>query len=281
MTNLLNNSNKQQRINLSILSKTIIITGASSGIGLALAEYFGKKGNKVYGLSRKTTDSEYFASVSADITDKQQIENAVSDILKTETKIDLLINNAGMGMVGAVEDSGKEDITKLFELNLIGAVRMMSAVLPAMRKQNFGRIINISSIGSEMGLPFRGFYSASKSALDKVTEAVRYEVFSWNIEVCSLHLGDIKTNIAEHRMRTKVSEPYKKVFDRVHHLMNTHVDKGIDPSEVAEYIDNLLRKRKWKAHYYFGKFGQKVGVPLKWILPQNLYEKLMKRYNGM
>lgn len=132
-----------------------------------------------------------------------------------------------------------------------------------------------------MGLPFRGFYSASKSALDKVTEAIRYEVFQWNIEVCSLHLGDIKTNITENRVRSQVSEPYTVIFEKVYSVMNSHVNEGTEPEKVAEYIENLISKKKWKAHYYFGKFEQKIGVPLKWLLPQNFFEKLMKKYNQM
>ena len=260
---------------------TIIITGTSTGIGFALAEYFGKKGHQVYGLSRKNTKSDFFKTIPTDITNHSQVENAISEILKIEKRIDLLINNAGMGMVGAVEDSKKEEILKLFNLNLVGAVQMMTGVLPKMREQKSGKIINISSIGSEMGLPFRGFYSASKSALDKVTEAIRYEVSPWKIEVCTLHLGDIKTKIAENRVKTEVSEPYKKTFEKVYALMNSHVDDGIEPVEVAEYIEKLLGKKTWKAHYYFGKFGQKIGVPLKWILPQNFYENLMKKYNKM
>lgn len=260
---------------------TIIITGTSTGIGFALAEYFGKKGHQVYGLSRKNTESDFFKTIPTDITNHSQVENAISEILKKEKRIDLLINNAGMGMVGAVEDSKKEEILKLFNLNLVGAVQMMTGVLPKMREQKSGKIINISSIGSEMGLPFRGFYSASKSALDKVTEAIRYEVSPWKIEVCTLHLGDIKTKIAENRVKTEVSEPYKKTFEKVYALMNSHVDDGSEPVEVAEYIEKLLGKKTWKAHYYFGKFGQKIGVPLKWILPQNFYENLMKKYNKM
>lgn len=261
--------------------KTIIITGTSSGIGFVLAEYLGEKGHKVFGLSRKFTESQFFTSIPTDITDNNAVQNAISEVLKTQPKIDILINNAGMGMVGSVEDSSKEDILKLFNLNLVGAVQMMTAVMPIMRQHKFGQIINVSSIGSEMGLPFRGFYSASKSALDKVTEAMRYEVYPWNIEVCTLHLGDIKTNIAENRVRTKVSESYKNVFEKVYALMNSHVGDGTEPQEVAEYIDKLLEKKKWKAHYYFGKFGQKIGVPLKWILPQNTYENLMKKYNNL
>lgn len=259
----------------------IIITGSSTGIGFALAEFFAKRGNKVYGLSRKDPQSPHFTTILTDITDKLQLDAAVAQILSKEKQIDVLINNAGMGMVGAVEDSKKEDILKLFNLNLVGAVQMMSAVLPQMREQKRGKIINISSIGSEMGLPFRGFYSASKSALDKVTEAIRYEVAPWKIDVCSLHLGDIKTKIAENRVQTAVSDPYRETFEKVHSLMNSHVDDGTEPQAVAVYIDRLLARNIWKAHYYFGKFGQKIGVPLKWILPQNLYEKLMTKYNKL
>lgn len=263
------------------MGKVIIITGSSSGIGLCLAEYFGKKGDKVYGLSRKMVQSEYFTTIPTDITDNEQVKNAVRQILDKENRVDVLINNAGMGMVGAVEDSDKEEIIKLFNLNLVGAVQMMSAVMPKMREQGKGMIINVSSIGSEMGLPFRGFYSASKSALDKVVEAMRYEVSPWNVEVCTLHLGDIKTNIAENRIKTEVSAPYKTIFEKVYALMNAHVDSGTEPIEVAEYVEKLLGKKKWKSHYYFGKLGQKIGVPLKWILPQNFYESLMKKYNGL
>lgn len=263
------------------MSKVIIITGSSAGIGLCLAEYFGKKGYKVYGLSRKIVHSEYFTTISTDVTDNEQVKNAIHQILEKENRIDILINNAGMGMVGAVEDTNKEEITRLFNLNLVGAVQMMSAVMPTMRNNRNGQIINISSIGSEMGLPFRGFYSASKSALDKVVEAMRYEVGGWNVQVCTLHLGDIKTKIAENRIKTNVSEPYKVIFEKVYALMNAHVDAGTEPMEVAQYIEKLLIKKRWKAHYYFGKLGQKIGVPLKWILPQHFYEFLMKKYNRL
>lgn len=266
---------------MSFKSKTFIITGSSSGIGFALAEYFGRQGHRVWGLSRKNADSPYFKTIPTDITHREQVKAAILEILKTESHIDVLINNAGMGMVGPVEDTTQEDIWKLFNLNLIGAVHTLSAVMPHMRNNKAGKIINVSSIGSEMGLPFRGFYSASKAALDKVTEAMRYEVYSWNVEVCSLHLGDIKTKIAENRVQTQVSEPYKKVFDHVHQVMNSHVDAGTAPLDVAIYIEKLLAKKSWKAHYYFGKFGQKIGVPLKWMLPQNVFENLMKKYNKL
>ena len=260
---------------------TIIITGTSAGIGFTLAEYLGEKGHTVFGLSRKNIESKYFKTIPTDITDNDQIKAAIAKILASENKIDVLINNAGMGMVGPVEDSSQQDILKLFNLNLVGTVQMMTAVLPAMRHQKSGKIINVSSIGSEMGLPFRGFYSASKSAVDKVTEAIRYEVSPWNIKVCALHLGDIKTNIAENRVKTKVSAPYEQTFDKVYSLMNSHVNDGADPLEVANYVEKLLHRKIWKAHFYYAKLGQRIGVPLKWLLPQNFYESLMRKYNKL
>lgn len=260
---------------------TIVITGTSSGIGLALAEFFGKKGHAVYGLSRKQTQSPYFTSLAVDITDGEQIQSALGTVLSREPRIDVLINNAGMGMVGAVEDASASEIERLFRLNVTGAVQMMSAVLPQMRQQRQGKIINISSIGSEMGLPFRGFYSASKAALDKITEALRYEVYPWNIEACTLHLGDIKTNIAENRVKSMVSAPYEKVFGKVYALMNAHVDEGTPPMAVAAFIEQLLAQKKWKPHYYFGKLGQRLGITLKKLLPQTVFEMLMKRYNKL
>jgi len=188
----------------------IVITGTSKGIGLALANKLSSKGHTVYGFSRNIVNNSNFTSVSVDITDRKQISDAVKSIIQKEKKIDVLVNNAGMGIVGSVEDTKKEEIHRLFNLNFVGCVEIISEILPYMRKYKSGKIINISSIGSEMGLPFRGFYSASKAALDKVTEALRYEIRKWNIQATSVHLGDIKTNIADSRIHTRVSKHYEK-----------------------------------------------------------------------
>lgn len=261
--------------------QTVIITGASAGIGLAVAETLGRHGYRVYGFSRRQASSAHFTSLPVDITVADEVQRAVAQVLAEAGRIDVLINNAGRGMVGAVEDAATAEIRTLMDLNLIAPVEMMRAVLPVMRQQGKGKIINVSSIGSEMGLPFRGFYSASKSALDKITEAMRYEVSQWNIDVCVLHLGDIRTGIADSRVKSAVSPPYQSIFDKVYGLMNAHVDDGTPPEDVANYVEGLLNKPSWKAHYYFGKFGQKIGVPLKWLLPQSLYENLMRKYNGL
>jgi len=257
----------------------IVITGTSKGIGYSLANKLSERGYTVYGFSRSTVENTNFKSISVDITDIEQISSAVKSVIQKEGKIDVLINNAGMGIAGAVEDTSKEEIHNLFDLNLIGSVNMISEILPHMRKNKHGKIINISSIGSEMGLPFRGFYSASKAALDKVTEALRYEIRRWNIQATSIHLGDIKTNIANSRIQTKVSDHYKHTFNTVYQLMNLHVNKGINPEKVSNFIDKLLQKKRLRAHYYFGRFMQKISISLKFLLPSMLFEKLMLIYS--
>ena len=136
---------------------TIIITGTSTGIGFALAEYFGEKGHKVFGLSRKNVESQYFTTIPTDITDNAQVQAAISEILKTESRIDVLINNAGMGMVGAVEDSTKEDILKLFNLNLVGAVQMMSAVMPKCVNKNLEKLLTFRVLVQKWDFRFVDF----------------------------------------------------------------------------------------------------------------------------
>lgn len=261
--------------------KVVIITGSSMGIGLMMGNLLHRMGHRVYGLSRSTPEGAAFLTIPTDLTRAEDRTWAITQILQAEGRIDVLINNAGRGIVGPAEDTQATDIEAVFSLNFIAATQMMNAVLPAMRAQSSGQILNISSLGSVMGLPFRGYYSASKSALDRVTEAMRYEVRPWGIQIATLHLGDIQTNIAAGRVETPVSEPYRQLFRKVYELMNAHVERGTPPEAVADFTAKLLTRKTWKAHYYFGKTSQKIGVPLKWLLPQNFYESLMRKYNGM
>lgn len=259
----------------------VVITGASSGIGLAIAEYLSSKNYIVYGLSRKIPSTNTFKSLACDVTNLEEVNSSINQIISIEGKIDVLINNAGKGMVGSVEDATEEEILSLFSLNLIGCVNTLKAVMPQYRKQKTGKIINVSSIGSIMGLPFRGYYSASKSALDRITESMRYEISGFGTQACVLHLGDIQSDIAQNRINTKVSAPYTTTFDKVYASINAHVDDGVPASEVGPYIEKLILKPKLKAHYYFGKGNQKLSVLLKKILPQNIFENIIKKYSHL
>lgn len=259
----------------------ILITGSSQGIGLYTARHLQACGHRVLGLSRKEAKGEIFEQISCDITSEQSLKTAFIQMKKINFIPNVLINNAGIGMTGSFEFSKKEDLEKLFALNLFAAVRVSQLVLPFMRENNGGKILHISSIGSEMGLPFRGFYSASKAALDRSVEALRYELLPWEIQTACLHLGDIQTNIADSRLGQEINTPYQNTYESLHHKMNVHVQQGCSPQEVAYYIEGLLNKNKWRAHFYFGKMEQKIAPFLKSLLPQTIFENLMRWYNGL
>ena len=184
-------------------------------------------------------------------------------------------------MVGSVEDTTKEDIHKLFDLNLVGPIQMISAVMPYMREKRFGKLSMFPVLAVKWD-----YLSEVSIRLPNLpwTKLQKHYVMRLKLE-CSGYVTAFrryKTNIAESRIKTKVSEAYKTVFNKIYELMNAHVDEGTEPSEVAAYVVNLLDKKKLEsAHYYFGKFGQKDRVPLKWILPQNFYENLMRKYSKM
>jgi len=266
------------------MAKVVLITGASSGIGKVTAEYLLQKGYKVYGTSRNPKPARFnFPIIQLDVTEISSIENAIQYLLKKEGKIDVLVNNAGIGITGPIEETPSEEIRKAFETNFFGAIEVMKSVIPPMRKQNSGLIINITSIAGYTGLPFRGIYSACKSALEIVTESIRMEVKEFGIKVTNIAPGDIATNIVEGRYHTPIfnDSPYKEVYQRNLDLMNSHVSEGTDPIEMAIAIEKVIGKSDPRIHYKFGNFMQKFSIVLKRILPDRVYEKLIMNYYKM
>ncbi len=263
------------------MTQIVVITGSSSGIGFSIAQRLSENGHRVYGLSRSIPEGGHFTTITTDVNERKSLEESIRKIIEKEKRIDVLINNAGRGMVGAVEDATDEEVHELFQLNVLGVIHGIQSVMPYFRNQQKGTIINISSIGSVMGLPFRGYYSASKAAVDKLTEALRYEVNEFGVTACVLHLGDIATNIAQNRIKTAVSKPYESTFNKVYESMNTHVNQGTPAEEVSKFVEQLMGKNKLKAHYYLGKPAQKLSVSLKKFLPQNAFEALIKKYSDL
>jgi short-subunit dehydrogenase len=264
------------------MSKVILITGGSSGIGKSVGEFLTHKGFVVYGTSRnpKNIENHPFKLVALDVNNIETIEKAVAEVIKNEGKLDVLVNNAGMGITGPIEETPTNEMRKVFDTNLFGAIDVMKAVLPQMRKQQSGLIINVTSIAGYMGLPFRGIYSATKGALEIVTEAIRMEVKTFGIEVTNVAPGDFATNIASGRYHTPVFEnsPYKKAYQENLNLMDAHVDSGGDPIEMAKAIYKVINTSKPKVHYQVGDFMQKFSIVLKKILPDTVYEKLLMNH---
>ena len=263
-------------------SKVILITGASSGIGKSIASFLSKKGFKVYGTSRnpKNIEQVNFELIALDVLKVDTINSTVNYILKKEGRLDILINNAGMGITGPIEDTSTEEMKKVFDTNFFGPIEVMKAVLPTMRKQTSGLIINVTSIAGYMGLPFRGIYSSTKGALEIVTEATSMEVKSFNIDVVNVAPGDFATNIASGRYHTPVfdNSAYKKKYQENLELMDSHVNSGMDSIEMAKVVYKIINTKKPKLHYKVGDFMQKFSIVLKRILPDRIYEKLLMNH---
>jgi NAD(P)-dependent dehydrogenase (short-subunit alcohol dehydrogenase family) len=264
------------------MSKIVLVTGASSGIGKAIAVFLSEKGMKVYGTSRKPKESHNlpFTFVALDVLNPDSIKKAIDFIVEKESKIDVLINNAGMWITGPIEDTPTDEMRKVFDTNLFGAIDVMKAVLPQMRKQKSGKIINVTSIAGYMGLPFRGIYSATKGALELVTEATRMEVKNFGIDIVNIAPGDFATNIAAGRYHTPVFQKsaYKKVYQENLALMDAHVDSGMNPNEMAKKVFKVINTKNPNVHYKVGGFMEKFSIVLKRVLPDKMYEKLLMNH---
>lgn len=262
------------------MKKVVLITGGSSGIGKAVGIYLTQRGYTVYGTTRsksKYPDFNHFPLLELNVTDSQTIKNAVTELLSKEQQIDVLINNAGVGITGPVEEIPDTEIVKHFETNLFGAIKTMKAVLPQMRKQKSGLIINVTSIAGYMGLPYRGIYSASKAALEITTEAIRMEVKKFGIKVANLAPGDFATNIAGGRYHAPVikGSDYEEGYQKTLNLIDEHVDSGDDPAIVGQLIEKIIETPNPKIHYKIGAFLQKFSIFLKHILPDKTFEKML------
>lgn len=261
-------------------SKVVLITGGSSGIGKSIAIYLKTKGFIVYGTTRNLNNySEFqeFQLLEMDVTKPQTIHDAVAKIVEKEGRLDVLINNAGIGITGAIEETPHIEITKAFDTNFHGAIHMIKEVLPQMRKQHSGLIINITSIAGYMGLPFRGIYSATKGALQLTTEALRMETKNFGVHIANIAPGDFATNIAAGRFHAEISEdsPYKTPYKNTLDLINEGVSQGGDPILVAKTVLKVIQTKNPKGHYRVGTFIQKFSIRLKSLLPDKVYEKLL------
>lgn len=266
------------------MSKVVLITGASSGIGATVAQYLVLKGFKVYGTSRNPKEKVYSGvrMIALDVTKPETITSAIATILTNEGRIDYLINNAGMGITGPLEETPDDETRKVFETNFFGALEVIKAVLPTMREQRDGMIINITSIAGYMGLPYRGLYSATKGALGIVTEAYRMELREFNVKMTTVAPGDFATNIAAGRYHAPILEdsPYKDNYGSTLALMDEHVEAGMDTMVMAKVIHKIMNTKKPKVHYRVGYFMQRFSIFLKRALPDTWYEKLLlNHYN--
>ena len=258
----------------------VLITGGSSGLGKATGRFLTAKGYRVYGTARnpdKYPGFDAFPLLAMDVREPESVQAAVAELIRREGRIDILINNAGVGITGPLEETPHQASLEALETNFHGPLRLMAAAVPHMRAQGNGFIINISSIAGYMGLPFRGIYSASKSALLVASEAYRMELRPFGIRLCTLSPGDYATNIASGRYHhpDRQDSPYTTTYGASLKLMNSHVKTGGDPDEVAHKIYRILQKAKPRVHYTVGSPMQRMSLFLKRMLPDKMYERLL------
>ena len=266
--------------------KVVLITGASSGIGKSTAMLLAENNFNVYGTSRKVndTDSYPYPMVVMDVRDDVSVQDAISSIIDKEKRIDVLINNAGMGVAGFIENSTIQHAKEQFETNFFGVFRVCKAVLPHMQKRSIGKIINISSLGGLFGLPLQGLYSASKFAVEGFTQSLRMELIGSGIRVISVNPGDVKTHFTHNRIKTDeasstidTNSNSKKVLS----VIENDEMNGLNPDRVAKLIHRIINKKRPRARYLVGKFPQPL-VPLcKKLLPAHTFEKLISSYYGV
>lgn len=264
------------------MSKVVLITGGSSGIGKSIGEFLHQKGFIVYGTSRNPEKvlNSIFPLVALDVRDVESIHLAVAQIIQSTGRLDVVINNAGVGITGPLEEIPMEEIKNNFDTNFFGPIALMKAVLPQMRQQKSGLIVNITSIAGYMGLPYRSVYSASKGALELITEALRMEVKSFGIQITNVAPGDFATNIAAGRFHAPIIQgsDYERAYGSILKTMDEHVDSGSNPNEMAEAVFQIIQDKNPRIHYKVGAFMQKFSIVLKRILPDTVYEKMLMNH---
>lgn len=264
------------------MNKVVLITGGSSGIGKSVGEFLHQKGFIVYGTSRnpESVENSFFPLVALDVRNVESIKSAVNEVIVKSGRLDIVINNAGVGITGPLEEIPAEEIKNNFETNLFGPIEVMKAVLPQMRTQKSGLIINVTSIAGYMGLPYRSVYSASKGALELITEALRMETKSFGIQITNVAPGDFATNIAAGRYHAPLvkGSAYEIPYGNTLKTMDEHVDSGSNPNDMALAIYAIIQTPNPNVHYKVGAFMQKFSIVLKRVLPDKMYEKLLMNH---
>jgi short-subunit dehydrogenase len=263
--------------------KVILITGTSAGMGKDFARELAKEGHIVYGAARrveKMKDLQQFGVkiLEMDVTDDASMTKSVQSILKNEGRLDVLINNAGFGSYGAIEDVNMDDARYQLEVNVFGAARLMQLVIPNMRENHYGRIINISSIGGKLALPFGGWYHASKFALEALSDSVRNEVEKFGIDVVVIEPGGVKSEWSTIAMDSLAERSggtvYGDTVNTLTNMMKERSGKNAEPKVITDLVKEAINSKKPKTRYS-GGYMAAVALFMRWLLPDRRFDKIL------
>ncbi len=267
--------------------KVALITGASSGIGRETAFDLQNRGFIVYGAARrvdrmKDLQARGIHVLELDITNEESMVNAVNTIIEKQGRIDVLINNAGYGSYGAVEDVDIQEAKNQFEVNIFGLARMVQLVLPSMRAHHYGKIVNISSMAGRVWTPFGAWYHATKYAVEGLSASLRMEVQQFGIDVIIIEPGGIQTDwgriAAEHLRKTSGKGAYsKEAAAAANNMSKVYSGSSLTPpSKVALCIGRAVTTKKPKTRYLMG-YGAKLAVTTHSLLGDRIYDKIIKK----
>jgi NAD(P)-dependent dehydrogenase (short-subunit alcohol dehydrogenase family) len=255
--------------------RVALVTGASSGIGRATAELLAGHGFIVFGTSRSPDkEARSYTWVSLDVRSDASVEAAVQSVLQQAGRIDVLVNNVGYAQIGAIEESSIDDVRAQLDTNLFGALRVMKAVLPAMRQQGSGHIINVSSVVGHVAPPFVGVYATSKFALEGLSEALREEVRPFGVRVSLVEPSFVKTSIGSEGP-THPLAVYTPGRQAAQQSLDTSIQRGMEPGAVAQVILRAVTRRP-RLRYLVGR-DAKALVMFKRLLPEPFFDRLRRR----
>ena len=268
------------------MTKVILITGASSGIGFDAAASLARQGHRVYAAARRVDRMEPLKELGVvplqmDVTDEASMEAGVRTVLAAEGRIDVLVNNAGYGYFGAIENVSMEEARRQLEVNVFGLARLCQLVIPSMREQGSGRIVNIASVAGRSVLYFGGWYHVSKYAVEALSDAMRMELKPFGIDVSMIEPGGIQTNwgiiAADHLAESSKGTPYEAEGLREAETMRKAYSMRLlsKPAVVARAISRAVNSRRPRARYRVG-FGAHTLVFLHTILPARWWDALFR-----
>lgn len=268
------------------MRKVVLITGISSGFGKDTARLLAGNGHSVYGTVRKACEVDGTVNVlMMDLTDIDSIKRTVSEVVEREGRIDVLINNAGMHTGGPIETTPVQNIRLQMETSYMGMVNLTREVLPVMRRNGGGTIINISSIGGLMGLPFQAFYSAAKFAVEGYSEALRMETARFNIRVVVINPGDFHTNNSANRRSflapSEPGDPYHEQFRNSLAVIERDEANGRNPLLLAQKLAGIVECSNPRNSYVIASIDQKLAVILKKILPGKIFASILASHYGI
>jgi NAD(P)-dependent dehydrogenase (short-subunit alcohol dehydrogenase family) len=268
------------------MGKVILITGISSGFGRETAALLAERGHTVYGTLRTPTAGLKGVNIlTMDLTDHESVKRTVREVVEREGTIDILINNAGMHTGGPAETTPADYLRLQMETSFMGLVLLTREVLPVMRAASRGTIINISSIGGLMGLPFQPYYSAAKFAVEGFSEALRMEVKQFNIRVVVVNPGDFRTNNSSNRRKflspSPEGDPYTWQFSKSLSIIEKDEAGGRHPALLAGKIAKIVDCRNPGMRYIVASPDQKLAVVIKKLLPAKLFTLILSSHYGI